>query len=95
MEDAESDRRGIGEVNGGIHITIILLPPKSPELNPVEIVWQDLRSNYLSNCVFKNHAAIVDAACDAWNALIKQPNVITSIGTRDWAHEGLQLLGLE
>ena len=68
------------------NLTIILLPSKSPELNPVENVWQYLRSNYLANRVFKDYTAIVDAACDAWNALIDQPTVITSIGMRDWAH---------
>jgi len=68
------------------NLTIILLPSKSPELNPVENVWQYLRSNYLSNRVFKDYTAIVDAACDAWNALIDKPNVINSIGMRDWAH---------
>jgi transposase len=28
------------------------LPPKSPELNPVENVWQFMRNNWLSNRVF-------------------------------------------
>ena len=68
------------------NITIILLPSKSPELNPVENIWQYLRSNYLSNRVFKDYTAIVDAACDAWNALIDTPQIITSIGMREWAH---------
>mgnify|MGYP003680474198 CR=1 FL=1 len=45
------------------NLTIILLPSKSPELNPVENIWQYLRSNYLSNPVFKDDTAIVDAAC--------------------------------
>jgi len=31
------------------NITIIPLPPKCPELNPVENVWQFLRDNWLSN----------------------------------------------
>ena len=35
------------------NITIIPLPPKCPELNPVENVWQFLRDNWLSNHVFK------------------------------------------
>ena len=70
------------------NITIILLPSKSPELNPVENVWQYMRSNWLSNRVFETYDAIVDAACDAWNNLINQPQTITSIGTRDWAHVG-------
>src|SRR5499433_1276979 len=34
------------------NITIIALPPKCPELNPVENVWQFMRDNWLSNRVF-------------------------------------------
>ena len=29
------------------------MPPKCPELNPVENVWKFLRDNWLSNHVFK------------------------------------------
>jgi transposase len=68
------------------NITPILLPPRSPELNPVEQVWQFLRANFLSNRVFNTYDAILDAACDAWNSLIALPETITSIGMRDWAH---------
>ena len=70
------------------NLTIILLPPKSPELNPVENIWQYLRANYLSNRVFENYEAIVEATCEVWNKLISQPQTITSIGMRDWAHVG-------
>ena len=31
------------------NITIIPLPPKCPELNPVKNVWQFMRDNWLSN----------------------------------------------
>ena len=67
------------------NITIIPLPPKCPELNPVENVWQFLRQNQLSNRVFDSYDAIVDACCTAWNVLIDHPARITSIATRDWA----------
>ena len=68
------------------NITIILLPSRSPELNPVENIWQYLRANWLSNRVFDSYDAILDAGCDAWNQLIDQPDVITSTGMRKWAH---------
>lgn len=68
------------------NITIILLPSRSPELNPVENIWQYLRQNWLSNRVFPNYDAILDAGCDAWNRLIDEPETITSIGIRKWAH---------
>jgi DDE superfamily endonuclease len=55
------------------NITSIFLPSRAPELNPVENIWQYLRQNWLSNTVFENYDAIVDAACDAWRKLIAQP----------------------
>jgi transposase len=70
------------------NITLVFLPSRSPELNPVENVWQYLRQNWLSNRVFDNYDAIIDAACQAWNNLIEQPETITSIGMRKWAHIG-------
>ena len=67
-------------------ITIMPLPPKCPELNPVENVWQFLRDNWLSNRVFLSYDNLVDHCCEAWNRLIDQPWKIMSIGMRDWAH---------
>ena len=73
------------------NVTPIFLPSRAPELNPVENVWQYLRANWLSNRVFETYEAIIDAACDAWRKLIAQPDTITSIGMRDWAHVGQAL----
>jgi transposase len=67
------------------NITLMTLPPYSPELNPVENIWQFLRQNRLANRVFETYDAIVDACCVAWNALIESPDTIASISSRDWA----------
>src|SRR3979409_1263307 len=69
------------------NITIMALPPKCPELNPVENVWQFLRDNWLSNRVFKSYDDLVDLWWLAWNRLVYQPWRIMSIGLRQWAHE--------
>lgn len=68
------------------NITLMFLPPRSPELNPVENVGQFMRDNWLSNRVFRDYDDIVDQCCRAWNRLIDQPWKIMSIGLRDWAH---------
>jgi hypothetical protein len=68
------------------NVTLVPLPPKCPELNPTENVWQFMRDNWLSNRVFKSYDDIVDHCCYAWNNLIDQPWRIISIGMRDWAH---------
>jgi len=70
------------------NMTLIFLPSRSPELNPVENVWQYLRANWLSNRIFETYDDIIDAACDAWNKLTAAPAVINSIGMRQWAHIG-------
>jgi hypothetical protein len=70
------------------NITPILLPSRSPELNPVENIWQYLRQTWLSNRVFNTYEEIIEAACDAWRRLIAQPRTITSIGSRQWALAG-------
>ena len=66
------------------NITIVPLPAKCPELNPVENVWQFMRDNWLSNRVFGSYTAIVDHCCDAWNRLADQPWRVMSIGLRQW-----------
>ncbi|WP_370007157.1 IS630 family transposase [Sinorhizobium fredii] len=68
------------------NITLMFLPPRSPELNPVENVWQFLRDNWLSNRIFKDYDDIVAHCCAAWNKLVDQPWKIMSIGLREWAH---------
>ena len=67
------------------NITLLHLPPYSPELNPAENIWAFLRGNKLSNRVFETYETIVAACCDAWNWLMRQPERTTSIAYRDWA----------
>ena len=68
------------------NITLLPLPPRSPELNPVETVWHFIRDNWLSNRVFKSYDYIVALCCDAWNNLTDRPWEVMSIGMREWAH---------
>ncbi len=68
------------------NITLLPLPPRSPELNPVENFWQFLRDNWLSNRVFDSYDDIVGHCGDAWNKLADQPWRIMTLGRREWAH---------
>ena len=68
------------------NMNLLPLPPRAPELNPVENIWQFMRDNWLSNRVFKSYDDIVNLSSEAWNKLIDQPWKIMSIGLRDWAH---------
>ena len=66
------------------NITLLPLPPKCPELNPVENLWQFMRQTYLSNRIFKDYDDIVTASCNAWNNITNAPWRIMSIGLRQW-----------
>jgi hypothetical protein len=67
------------------NVSLLPLPRYAPELNPVENVWEYLRQNLLSHRVWDSYEAIVEACCDAWNALMRRPEQIASITTRGWA----------
>ena len=67
------------------NLSLLTLPPDSPELNPVENVWQYLRANWLAVSVFDSYDAIVDACCSARNRFANNPVTVTSITTRSWA----------
>jgi transposase len=66
------------------NITLLPIPPYSPELNAQENVWQYLRQNHLAGRVFDTYEDIVDACCAAWNALSAVKGRIASISSREW-----------
>jgi hypothetical protein len=67
------------------NLTLVHLPPYSPELNPVERVWEYLRDRWLSHRVLADgYAAVVDAACAAWNALLAEPGRLRSLTSFPW-----------
>jgi len=58
-------------------VTALLLPPASPELNPVENLWHYLRSHYLSNRTYEDYDALFDAGTEAYRKLT--PDVLRSV----------------
>ena len=66
------------------NVTLLHLPPYSPELNPVEKVWQFLRDRHLSHRVFPTVDAVVDACCTAWRSLLAEPGRVRSLTSFPW-----------
>ena len=66
------------------NVTILPLPPYSPELNPVEQLWQHLKQRYLSNRCFKDYNEIVDECCNAWNGVLNEAGFIQYLCDRKW-----------
>lgn len=66
------------------NITLIPLPPYSPELNAIEQVWEWLRNHHFANQHYENYTQIVDSACKAWNKFSQNIEIVKSIMHRDW-----------
>jgi transposase len=68
-------------------ITLVKLPPYSPELNPMENVWAYLRANKLAITAFDTYDEILDKCAQAWNFFANDPERISSITDREWARD--------
>jgi len=75
----------VDNIDAGLdNVSIIKLPPYSPELNPIEQVWSWLRQHHLANRNFKGYDNIVDEICKAWNDFVRIPLRVKSMCFRDW-----------
>ena len=61
------------------NVSLVFLPPYSPELNPVERVWLYLRERYLSLRLFADLDAVIHGCRNAWNRLLDEPGRIASL----------------
>src|SRR5262249_18490878 len=61
------------------NVSLIHLPPYSPELNPVENLWHYLRSHYWSNGVYRDYDALQSVAMETWRQVCMDPEKIRSI----------------
>jgi transposase len=66
------------------NISLLALPPYSPEMNPVERIWLYLKERYLSHRLLDDYEAIVDAACNAWLRLTTEAGRLASLTGYPW-----------
>lgn len=67
------------------NITLVPLPPYSPELNSAENIWEFMRANYLSHKVHETVDDVIDACCRAWNAVVNEVGRLRSLCSRKWS----------
>jgi transposase len=68
------------------NLSLLPLPPASPELNPTEQVWQALRDESLANRCYKDYDDIIKACCEAWNMFVDVPNRVRNLCLRSWVN---------
>lgn len=67
------------------NISFVFLPPYSPELNPIEQLWRQLKHGWFANRCFENYEEIVGVSIQAWNAFTCLPGAIRKLCSRNWA----------
>ncbi len=67
------------------NLSLLTLPAASPELNPIEQVWQVLRDRYLGNRSFDSYEHILECCCKAWNTFTEKVKAVCQLCTREWA----------
>lgn len=66
------------------NIELAFLPPYSPDLNPQEQIWDELREKFFGNKLFKTLQAVVDTAIKGLRFLEQAPNLIKNLTAREW-----------
>jgi len=64
------------------NISLLHIPPYTPEMNPIEQIWKQLRSMGFRNEIFKTLNHVVDRLCDTICKLTK--DTVRSITARQW-----------
>ena len=61
------------------NVRLIEQPPYSPEVNPVEHIWDELREKYFHNRVFASLESLIDVLCQGLNELADDTKRLRSL----------------
>ena len=64
------------------NIYLFYLPPRTPEMNPIEQVWKEIRKRGFKNTLFKSLDKVIEQLCDTCNSLTN--DCVKSISGRNW-----------
>jgi putative transposase len=79
--DSASWRRS-GNLEIPQNIELFFLPPATPEMNPIEQVWKEIRKRGFRNEIFQTLTKVIDRLCDTICSLSR--HTIMSITARNW-----------
>ena len=61
------------------------IPPYTPEMNPIEQIWDEIREKHFANKFFSSLRQAEDKLCDAVGSLLEE--TVSSITFRKWLFE--------
>lgn len=68
-----------GKLDIPSNIRLLPLPARSPELNPAEHIWDDMREKDFGNVAFDNLSEVEDRICDSVRRLCSAPDGLRSL----------------
>lgn len=72
------------------NMALVRLPPYSPELNPVEHLWDEIREKRFANRVFDSMGAVIAQALTALVGWEASPDAVRSLSAWPWIVGSLQ-----
>ena len=61
------------------HIEPVYLPPYSPDFNPIERLWQHLKSHYLAGFITKSGEELVEKLLASIRSMMREPTLVRSV----------------
>jgi transposase len=74
-----------GKLQVPANVTLIQLPPYSPELNPIENLWHYLKSHFWSNRAYADYEALEQAAVQAWRQAVLDADLMKTVCAAPYA----------
>jgi hypothetical protein len=71
------------------NMILIFLPPYSPELNPKENIWDEIREKIFKNYALKSMRLVEKKLCDAALYIDNNPSLVRSIAGFDYIIDAL------
>jgi len=90
LDGASSHR--CGELNVPENMTLVFLPPYSPELNPTEQIWNVLRRDYFANRVFDSLGAATLQAENGLAHMASNKKALKSLTNWHWINDILKAM---
>lgn len=81
-DGAAAHKIGIEDLPSNVQLAC--LPPYSPQLNPQENMWDDMREKFFHNLAFNSLDAVEDRLVDACTYYENNPSIVKSISGWNW-----------
>jgi transposase len=73
------------------NVRLLHVPPYSPELNPAEHLWEEIREKWFPNLVFRSITAVEDTLMEALATLEHDSQRVAGLTGFDWIISGIKM----